>query len=69
MKTLKSNLSIYYQLTFTKMLKIYSDRFMEDLQTEVQELEFHEFSKGLDFISQVDFAKILLRYTYLQSEE
>ncbi|OXA53052.1 calcium uptake protein 3, mitochondrial isoform X3 [Folsomia candida] len=44
-------------------------KFMEDLQTEVQELEFHEFSKGLDFISQVDFAKILLRYTYLQSEE
>jgi len=44
-------------------------KFMEDLQTEVQELEFHEFSKGLDFISQVDFAKILLRYTYLESEE
>jgi len=44
-------------------------RFMEDLQTEVQELEFHEFSKGLDCISQVDFAKILLRYTYLESEE
>jgi len=44
-------------------------KFMEDLQTEVQELEFHEFSKGLDFISQVDFAKILLRYTYLQDEE
>lgn len=42
---------------------------MEDLQTEVQELEFHEFSKGLDTISQVDFAKILLRYTYLQTEE
>jgi hypothetical protein len=42
---------------------------MEDLQTEVQELEFHEFSKGLDCISQVDFAKILLRYTYLESEE
>ncbi|CAG7823706.1 unnamed protein product [Allacma fusca] len=44
-------------------------KFMEDLQTEVQELEFHEFSKGLDCISQVDFAKILLRYTYLESEE
>jgi len=44
-------------------------KFMEDLQTEVQELEFHEFSKGLDTISQVDFAKILLRYTYLQTEE
>ena len=42
---------------------------MEDLQTEVQELEFHEFSKGLDCISQVDFAKILLRYTYLDSDE
>jgi len=44
-------------------------KFMENLQTEVQELEFHEFSKGLDFISQVDFAKILLRYTYVESEE
>ncbi|XP_077286166.1 mitochondrial calcium uptake 3 isoform X1 [Arctopsyche grandis] len=43
--------------------------FMENLQTEVLELEFHEFSKGHDTISEVDFAKILLRYTYLDTDE
>ncbi|XP_061379834.1 calcium uptake protein 3, mitochondrial isoform X7 [Danaus plexippus] len=44
-------------------------KFMENLQTEVLELEFHEFSKGHDTISEVDFAKILLRYTYLDTDE
>ncbi|KAF2884607.1 hypothetical protein ILUMI_21571 [Ignelater luminosus] len=44
-------------------------RFMLDLQTEVLELEFSEFSKGLPTISEVDFAKILLRYTYLDTDE
>ncbi|XP_021925342.1 calcium uptake protein 3, mitochondrial isoform X4 [Zootermopsis nevadensis] len=44
-------------------------RFMENLQTEVLELEFHEFSKGHDTITEVDFAKILLRYTYLNTNE
>ncbi|KAF5303215.1 hypothetical protein FQR65_LT08295 [Abscondita terminalis] len=44
-------------------------RFMLDLQTEVLELEFSEFSKGLQTISEVDFAKILLRYTYLDTDE
>jgi len=39
--------------------------FMENLQTEVLELEFLEFSKGLNTISELDFAKILLRYTQL----
>lgn len=39
--------------------------FMKNLQSEVLELEFHEFSKGHEKISEVDFAKILLRYTYL----
>ncbi|KAL7014452.1 hypothetical protein ACKWTF_015936 [Chironomus riparius] len=43
--------------------------FMKNLQTEVLELEFHEFSKGHEKISEVDFAKILLRYTYLDTEE
>lgn len=43
--------------------------FMKNLQTEVLELEFHEFSKGLERISEVDFAKILLRYTYLDTDE
>jgi len=42
---------------------------MENLQTEVLELEFHEFSKGHDTITEVDFAKILLRYTYLDTNE
>jgi hypothetical protein len=42
---------------------------MENLQTEVLELEFHEFSKGHDTISEVDFAKILLRYTHLDTNE
>ncbi|XP_071447686.1 calcium uptake protein 3, mitochondrial isoform X1 [Hetaerina americana] len=44
-------------------------RFMENLQTEVLELEFHEFSKGQDTITEVDFARILLRYTYLDMDE
>ncbi|XP_050519085.1 calcium uptake protein 3, mitochondrial isoform X1 [Diabrotica virgifera virgifera] len=44
-------------------------RFMLHLQTEVLELEFNEFSKGLPTISEVDFAKILLRYTYLDTDE
>ncbi|XP_076625576.1 calcium uptake protein 3, mitochondrial-like isoform X3 [Colletes latitarsis] len=43
--------------------------FMENLQQEVLELEFHEFSKGRDTISELDFAKILLRYTYLDTDE
>lgn len=38
---------------------------MDNLQTEVLELEFYEFSKGNLAITEVDFAKILLRYTYL----
>lgn len=43
--------------------------FMENLQSEVLELEFHEFSKGHNTISEVDFARILLRYTYLDTDE
>lgn len=44
-------------------------KFMLHLQTEVLELEFTEFAKGLPTISEVDFAKILLRYTYLDTDE
>lgn len=43
--------------------------FMENLQHEVLEMEFHEFSKGHNTISELDFAKILLRYTYLETDE
>uniref|UniRef100_A0A0K8WH10 EF-hand domain-containing family member A2 n=2 Tax=Bactrocera TaxID=27456 RepID=A0A0K8WH10_BACLA len=42
---------------------------MDNLQTEVLELEFNEFSKGNVAITENDFAKILLRYTYLNTEE
>ena len=44
-------------------------KFMDNLQTEVLELEFSEFSKGNLAITEVDFAKILLRYTYLDTDE
>lgn len=44
-------------------------RFMDNLQTEVLELEFTEFSRGMVTISEVDFARILLRYTYVHSSD
>nr|KAG5706198.1 hypothetical protein BaRGS_019525 [Batillaria attramentaria] len=44
-------------------------KFMANLQSEVIELEFLEFSRGLSTISEVDFAKILLRYTNLDRGE
>ncbi|XP_065202394.1 calcium uptake protein 3, mitochondrial isoform X3 [Planococcus citri] len=40
-------------------------RFMENLQTEVLEMEFQEFAKGGNTINEIDFARILLRYTHL----
>ncbi|XP_050441689.1 calcium uptake protein 3, mitochondrial isoform X3 [Adelges cooleyi] len=48
---------------------VYEDfrRFMENLQTEVLEMEFQQFAKGGDTISEMDFAKILLRYTHLDT--
>lgn len=42
---------------------------MTNLQCEVIELEFLEFSKGMQTISEEDFARILLRYTSLEDEE
>ena len=36
---------------------------MENLQTEVLEIEFTKFSHGFKTISELDFAEILLRYT------
>lgn len=44
-------------------------RFMDNLQTEVLLMEYNEFSKGSATITEVDFARILLRYTFLHSEE
>jgi hypothetical protein len=42
---------------------------MDNLQTEVLQMEFNEFSQGMKTISEVDFARILLRYTILTPEE
>lgn len=42
---------------------------MDNLQTEVLELEFTEFSRGMPTISEVDFARILLRYTLVHSSD
>ncbi|XP_008315732.1 calcium uptake protein 3, mitochondrial isoform X1 [Cynoglossus semilaevis] len=38
-------------------------RFMDNLQTEMLEIEFLTYSKGMTTISEEDFAKILLRFT------
>nr|XP_002123358.2 calcium uptake protein 3, mitochondrial isoform X2 [Ciona intestinalis] len=38
-------------------------RFMDNLQTEVLEIEFLEYSRGMATISEVDFARMLLRFT------
>lgn len=40
-----------------------SSRFMDNLQTELLEIEFLSYSKGMPTISEEDFAQILLRYT------
>ncbi|KAJ8027865.1 Calcium uptake protein 3, mitochondrial [Holothuria leucospilota] len=43
--------------------------FMDNLQSEVLELEFHEYSKGMPEISEVEFAQVLFKYTNLEDEE
>ena len=40
---------------------------MDNLQTEVLEIEFLTYSKGLTTISEEDFAKILLRFTNVEN--
>ena len=44
-------------------------KFMDNLQTEVLQMEYNEFAKGSQAITEIDFARILLRYTYLNHEE
>ncbi|KAM7374862.1 hypothetical protein PAMP_007496 [Pampus punctatissimus] len=43
--------------------------FMEDLQAEVQEMEFLQFSKGMDTMRREDFAEWLLHYTNEEDNE
>ncbi|XP_069056769.1 calcium uptake protein 3, mitochondrial isoform X4 [Pleurodeles waltl] len=42
-------------------------RFMDNLQTEILEIEFLTYSKGMNAISEEDFAHILLRYTNVEN--
>ena len=44
-------------------------KFMDNLQTEVLQMEYNEFAKGTATITEMDFARILLRYTFLNTEE
>ncbi|KAM9390052.1 calcium uptake protein 2, mitochondrial [Phaethornis superciliosus] len=44
-------------------------RFMENLQTEVQEMEFIKFSKGLNVMRKADFAEWLLYFTNEENNE
>ncbi|KAK6486281.1 calcium uptake protein 2 [Huso huso] len=44
-------------------------RFMEDLQAEMQEMEFMQFSKGMDTMRREDFAEWLLHYTNEEDNE
>ena len=43
--------------------------FMENLQTEVQEMEFLQFSKGLNFMRKEDFAEWLLFFTNTENKD
>lgn len=40
---------------------------MDNIQTEVLEIEFLTYSKGMTTISEEDFAKILLRFTNVEN--
>lgn len=40
---------------------------MDNLQTELLEIEFLTYSKGMTTISEEDFAKILLRFTNVEN--
>ncbi|XP_034405557.1 calcium uptake protein 2, mitochondrial [Cyclopterus lumpus] len=44
-------------------------RFMEDLQAEVQEMEFLQFSRGMETMRREDFAEWLLHYTNEEDNE
>ncbi|XP_060941935.1 calcium uptake protein 2, mitochondrial isoform X1 [Limanda limanda] len=44
-------------------------KFMEDLQAEVQEMEFLQFSRGMDTMRREDFAEWLLHYTNVENND
>lgn len=44
-------------------------RFMQNLQTEVQEMEFIQFSRGLNIMTKEDFIEWLLYFTNEENNE
>ncbi|VDM57889.1 unnamed protein product [Angiostrongylus costaricensis] len=44
-------------------------QFYKNLQEEIMEIEFHEFSRGKPTISPVDFARLVLRYTIINKDD
>ena len=42
---------------------------MDNIQTEVIELEYQEFARGMPTITEEEFARILLRYTTLSNDQ
>uniref|UniRef100_A0A914VXI1 EF-hand domain-containing protein n=1 Tax=Plectus sambesii TaxID=2011161 RepID=A0A914VXI1_9BILA len=51
------------------LFSLFHFRFHDNLLEELLEIEFEEFSKGRMSISEMDFAKILLRYTLVNPED
>ncbi|CAJ0922649.1 unnamed protein product, partial [Mesorhabditis belari] len=43
--------------------------FCANLQEELMEIEFHEFSRGKEAISPLDFARLILRYTIVHEND
>ncbi|KAJ7417586.1 hypothetical protein WISP_63661 [Willisornis vidua] len=67
--TLKMKPSGPSQSVLTDSMPDLHSRFMENLQTEVQEMEFIKFSKGLNVMRKEDFAAWLLYFTDEENNE
>ncbi|VEN59081.1 unnamed protein product [Callosobruchus maculatus] len=44
-------------------------KFIRDLQKELLETEFFEFARGFDVITEVEFLKIILRYSFIDKSD
>ncbi|CAI4230813.1 unnamed protein product [Auanema sp. JU1783] len=44
-------------------------KFYHNLQSELMEIEFHEFARGKNTISPIDFARLVLRYTVVNLDD
>ena len=51
------------------MGEIYLAHYIFKQHNQVLGMEYNEFAKGAATITEIDFARILLRYTFLHAEE